>query len=138
MASNGLPTTSYAVLGLLSIAPMSGYDVARAGETVLGVWPMAKSQVYGELTRLEQLGHIRARDVAQVKLPNKRVFQLTRRGEAALDEWVVDSEFEPSRLRVPFLAKLLFGHRMAPSTVRAQLAAYKAAAEADVVELQAL
>src|SRR6266498_1174193 len=45
-----LTTTSHAILGLLSIAPMSGYDLYQAVEGSTGhFWPISKSQVYAEL-----------------------------------------------------------------------------------------
>jgi DNA-binding PadR family transcriptional regulator len=71
-----LPTTSYAVLGLLTFAPTSGYDLAIAADrSIANFWPISKSQVYSELRRLEKLGLVRSREVEQDKRPDKRVFE---------------------------------------------------------------
>ena len=108
-----LTTTSYAILGLLSIAPMSGYDLHQAVDrSIRHMWPISKSQVYAELARLEPLGLIAGTDVPQERLPDKRVFQLTEAGEEALDEWLMGGDVEPAQFRLPFLLRTLFGHRV--------------------------
>lgn len=127
-----LPTTSYAVLGLLSLAPMSGYDLTQtAAASIRGFWPISKSQVYGELARLEKLRLVEGRDIGQDRLPDKREYQLTTDGESRLDDWLRSPGFEPSRFRIPFLVKTMFAHRMSRAAIREHLAAYARAAEED-------
>jgi DNA-binding PadR family transcriptional regulator len=110
-----LRTSSHAILGLLSIAPMSGYDLFQAVERSVGrFWPVSKSQVYAELARLEPAGLIQGTDVHQERLPDKRVFRLTEAGDEALDSWLENDELEEPQFRVPFLLKTLFGHRRPP------------------------
>jgi DNA-binding PadR family transcriptional regulator len=100
---------------LLSIAPMSGYDLFQAVERSVGrFWSISKSQVYAELARLEPDGLILATDVRQERLPDKRVFRLTEAGEEALDAWLAHGELEDPQFRVSFLLKVLFGHRRPP------------------------
>jgi DNA-binding PadR family transcriptional regulator len=114
-----LPTTSYAVLGMLSVAPMSGYELARSVERSIAVfWQISKSQVYGELARLEEHGYVIGTDVAQRKRPDKRTFRLTPSGEAALDEWLSRPGYEHARHRIGYLVKLFFAHRMQADAVR--------------------
>ena len=65
-----LTTTSYAILGLLSIAPMSGYDLHQAVDrSIRHMWPISKSQVYAELARLEPLDLIAGTDVPRSGCP---------------------------------------------------------------------
>ncbi len=46
-------TSKYAVLGMLSIGPMSGYDIKKLiGETVGHVWSESYGQVYPALREL--------------------------------------------------------------------------------------
>ncbi len=117
-----LTTTSHAILGLLSIAPMSGYDLHQAVDrSIRHMWPISKSQVYAELARLEPLGLIAGTDVPQERLPDKRVFHLTEAGEEALDEWLLDGDVEPAQFRLPFLLRTLFGHRVGPERTAALL-----------------
>jgi PadR family transcriptional regulator, regulatory protein AphA len=108
-------TTSHAILGLLSLTPMSGYDLFQAADrSVSRFWPISKSQVYAELARLEAVGLIDGTDVPQERLPDKRVFRLTDAGEQALDDWLDYGEVEDMQLRIPFLLKAFFGHRRPP------------------------
>ncbi len=110
-----LGTTSHAILGLLSLTPMSGYDLLQAADrSVSRFWPISKSQVYAELARLETVGLIDGTNVPQERLPDKRVFRLTEAGEQALDAWLDDGEVEDMQLRIPFLLKAFFGHRRPP------------------------
>src|SRR5690349_695661 len=108
-----LTTTGYAVMALLSFAPMSGYQLARAADrSISRFWSISKPQVYSELARLEERGLVQGNHVAQDKLPDKRVFALTAAGERALDGWLAEVDFPASRFRIPFLVKVLVGHRL--------------------------
>jgi DNA-binding PadR family transcriptional regulator len=113
-----LPTTSYAILGLLSRGPKSGYDLASLAErTIAHFWPIAKSQMYGELARLERLGYVRGTAVRQRKTPDKRVFRLTAGGESALDAWLREPPVTRDRYRSAFLVKVFFGERIPAETL---------------------
>ena len=52
-----LPTTSYVILGLLTLREMSGYDLKQLINKSIThfYWSPAKSQIYGELRRLESV-----------------------------------------------------------------------------------
>jgi DNA-binding PadR family transcriptional regulator len=139
MRAVALTTTSHAVLGLLSIAPMSGYDLHQAVDrSVRHLWPISKSQVYAELARLEPLGLIRGTDVPQERLPDKRVFRLTEEGEDALDDWLEHGDLEPPQFRLPFLLPALFGHRLGPKRTAELLEQVRAGAESRRDEFGAL
>lgn len=131
--------TSQAILGLLSIVPMSGYDLAQAAERSVGrFWPVSKSQVYAELARLEPLGLVRGTEIAQDRRPDKRVFRLTERGEAALDSWVESDDLAAPRFRLPFLLKIFLGHRTDPGHLARLLREVRTGALAQVKQLEAL
>ena len=124
--------TSHAILGLLSIAPMSGYDLFGAVDrSVSRFWPISKSQVYSELAKLEPAGLIEGVDVPQDRLPDKRIFRLTEAGEQALDEWLDDADLGEAQFRAPFLLKMVFGHRRSPKATADLLDGIRAEAERD-------
>src|SRR6266511_3722518 len=76
-----LPTTAFAVLGLLSLRDLSGYELAAfADQSLAYFWPMHRSLVYRELRRLEDGGYVAGTEVAQDRVPDKRVYRLTERG----------------------------------------------------------
>src|SRR5438552_16167692 len=97
-----LPTSTYAVLGLLSLTPLAGYELAQAvNKSIAYFWPMSKTQVYSELGRLDSLGLVDAAEVEQERLPDKRVFTLTPAGARALDQWLDGHDHEAPTFRIP-------------------------------------
>jgi PadR family transcriptional regulator, regulatory protein AphA len=134
-----LPTTSYALLGLLALGPMSGYDLEGfVSRSIANFWPIEKSQVYRELARLEALGFLEATEVAQQGAPNKRVYALTDQGGQALDDWLAESAYQRERVRNAFLVKLFFGWRMPPDRLEALVEQYRLDALAERDRLQAI
>jgi PadR family transcriptional regulator AphA len=126
VAAPELPTTSYAVLGLLTFGEMSGYDLLkRIEESVAFFWSPAKSQVYAELKRLARLGLVAERRVRQEDRPDKRLYRLTDRGEAALRAWLDSPAVEPDVVRSAMLVKLFFGHRADPRALSRQVQNYR-------------
>jgi DNA-binding PadR family transcriptional regulator len=52
--------TRFAVLGILSYGPMSGYDIKKFYEkNVAGFWSESYGQIYPILKRLAEEGHLR-------------------------------------------------------------------------------
>src|SRR3954454_7871003 len=89
VASPRLTTTSYAVLGLLSFARMSGYDLAAVSErSIAHFWPVSKTQVYAELRRLAEAGLTVGLEAETSGGPAKTLYELTPAGEATLDAWL--------------------------------------------------
>ena len=131
-----LPTTAHAILGLLSIGPMSRYDVAACAQSSIAhFWNIERSQVYAELPRLEKQGLVEGTNVRQRSLPTKRVYKLTPKGRARLVAWLENPAIEPDRFRSEFLVKYFFGERMSPESALRLIRTYRAAAQAYVAEL---
>lgn len=125
-----LPATSYAVLGMLSLVPMSGYELNQnVDKSIANFWQISKSQVYGELSRLEELGLVRSTEVEQERLPDKRTYELTDSGAAALDDWLSAPGHGPRRLRSGLLLKTFFAHRMTGNRFVRLLEEYRGQAE---------
>jgi DNA-binding PadR family transcriptional regulator len=77
-----------AILACLTERPMSGYELAKTFDSSLGFfWKADHQQIYRELTRLRDRGHIRGREVVQSGKPNKLVYTLTPEGRAAFRHW---------------------------------------------------
>ena len=131
-----LPVSSYAVLGLLSQSEASGYVLAQQVDgAIANFWPMSKSNIYGELVRLEELAFVSGSEVAQEKLPTKRVFRLTSAGAAALDEWLREPTFRKERRKNSLLVKMLFGDRLSAEEVSRLVDAAGVEAEAERARL---
>ena len=85
-----LPTTSYAILGLLTFGEMSGYDLKGLADYSIAdfFWSPARSQIYAELRRLTSLGFVTEVEVRQERRPDKRIYRLTSPGRRALRVWL--------------------------------------------------
>jgi PadR family transcriptional regulator AphA len=96
----------HALLGLLAERPASGYDLIKQFESQLSmVWPAQQSQVYGELTRLDEQGWI---EVTGTGARNRREYGITDAGRAELRRWLTEPDIDlvyrsAALLRVFFL-----------------------------------
>lgn len=118
-----LPTTSYILLGMLSAQERSGYDLKLLLDKQVHhvYWSPAKSQIYGELRRLEQAGLATMTEVEQTNRPDKRLYRITPAGREALQQWLASPDVEPDIFKSPLLLHLFFGHLMPRQVLIAQL-----------------
>src|SRR5215510_10879571 len=118
-----LPTTSYILLGMLSAQERSGYDLKLLLDKQVHhvYWSPAKSQIYGELRRLEQAGVTTMTEVEQTNRPDKRLYRITPAGREALQQWLANPDVEPDVFKSPLLLHLFFGHLMPRQVLIAQL-----------------
>jgi DNA-binding PadR family transcriptional regulator len=87
---NLMTILEYKLLGLLARQPMSGYDLAsHLKQRFVPFGPISHTQIYPALASLEQQGLVRYHIVEQHAVrPNKKVYELTEEGQAALRQWV--------------------------------------------------
>ena len=118
METEYLPTTSYVILGLLTFREMSGYDLKQLINKSIThfYWSPAKSQIYGELRRLESHGLVTMREVPQTLRPDKRLYQITPEGTEAMLQWLQSSGVEPDSYKSALLLKVFFGHMLSYDT----------------------
>jgi DNA-binding PadR family transcriptional regulator len=77
-----------AILACLTERPMTGYELAKAFDSSMGFfWKTDHQQIYRELSKLRDRGHVQAREVVQSGKPNKLVYTLTDQGRAAFRHW---------------------------------------------------
>ena len=101
-----------ALLGVLSLREMSGYDIKRSFDRAVHfVWNAADSQIYRELRRMEEEALISSRLIHQDGKPNKRLYQLTPQGAKVLDDWLVSPVEQPYD-KEPFLMRMFFMGRV--------------------------
>jgi DNA-binding PadR family transcriptional regulator len=86
-----------AILVCLTERPMTGYELAKTFDSSIGFfWKADHQQIYRELTRLRERGHVQARGIVQTGKPNKLVYTLTAEGKAALRHWAARPSSPPS------------------------------------------
>jgi DNA-binding PadR family transcriptional regulator len=98
---------TWAVLGLLSRRPRSGYDLKQeVDRTIRHFWAASYGQIYPELKRLEDAGWISGRDAANGGR-SRRVYRITAKGRRALAEWL-HGEATRMEMRDESLLRLFF------------------------------
>ncbi|MEU8995001.1 helix-turn-helix transcriptional regulator [Streptomyces caniferus] len=128
-----LPATSWAVLGLLSFGEeLSGYDLKKWSDWSLRFfyWSPSFSQIYGELKRLEKVGYLSSRMVAQdTGNRDKRVYVITDEGMAAVRLWAREAPVEPPVLKHGVMLRLWLGHLLEAEQMREVLGRHREYAE---------
>ena len=136
-----LPTTSYAVLGLLTFGQeLSGYELKQwADSTLRFYWTApAMSQIYTELKRLAQRGLVLSREVGGGPGRTTTRYRVSAKGARELRRWLADSDPGFPLLKHPVALRLLLGHLLDPGQVRAMLEAYDQALAAQRRDLRAV
>ncbi|MEV0728307.1 helix-turn-helix transcriptional regulator [Polymorphospora sp. NPDC050346] len=106
--------TDMAVLGALSIEPMTGYALREAIRDVLGhFWSESFGQIYPTLARLEQFGHVE-RD------PATRAYRITAAGTRHFHE-LLAQPIQDVPARNGLLLRLFFGRSLGIEACRALL-----------------
>jgi DNA-binding PadR family transcriptional regulator len=95
-----------AILACLTERPMTGYELAKTFDASIGFfWKADHQQIYRELTKLRDRGHIQGREVVQSGKPNKLVYTLTPEGRAALKHWAARPS-RPASIKDDLLVRL--------------------------------
>jgi len=102
----------HAILGFLSVRPMSGYDLKRTfDQSVRHFWSADQAAIYRMLSDLEAAGLVAHERIAQETRPDRKLFHATASGLSALDEWLTAAAPAVPR-REPLLVKLFFSGRL--------------------------
>src|SRR5215467_14170736 len=137
MSTPPLTTTSYAVLGLLSIKPWSSYELTQQMDRSLGrVWPRAVSKLYEEPKKLASHGLARLAN-EQNGRRTRAVYTITAKGRQALAEWLHHPGDGPA-LEFEQLLKVFFADNGTKTDLLATLAAAQAWARARCAESLAI
>lgn len=100
----------HGLLGLLTLRKSSGYDLSKLFQESLSYfWVANQSQIYRELDKMEEIGWVASSKVEQNARPNKRVYAITKEGNAELIRYLKDDSAEElGVVRNPLLMKLFF------------------------------
>src|SRR5215831_2154826 len=112
-----------AILACLTERPMTGYELAKTFDTSIGFfWKADHQQIYRELSRLRDRGHIQGREVVQSGKPNKLVYTLTSEGRAAFRHWAARPSM-PASIKDDLLVRLYALDSVDVAPLRADLMA---------------
>lgn len=88
MARSTIPRLGYALLGLLSQQPSSGYDIRKIfTQTPMGSFSDSPGAIYPALRRLEAQNLVRGQ-VSSSGLRQRKIFRLTPAGATAFKQWL--------------------------------------------------
>lgn len=111
-----MSASKYAILGMLTIEPMTGYDLKKLTETALvHFWHESYGNLYPRLKRLAAAGLVEVREEARAGGPDAKVYSLTARGREAFEEWLGETPADEP-VRSELLLKMFFGTQ-APADV---------------------
>lgn len=120
--------SSYAILGILSLSPSTGYDIKKYSDRVLsGFWNENFGHIYPTLKRMLVEGSVQI--VERESNETKIRYAITEQGRREFAAWLAE-ETTPQPVRSEFLLKLLFSSQLPRENVAATLRAYRAQREA--------
>ncbi|MGV9824759.1 PadR family transcriptional regulator [Gordonia sp. NPDC003429] len=113
-----LTPTARAILGFLSLAPRSGYEIRQASRRSTGmIWGISDGQLYPQLHALSDAGLIEAHGAPEGTQARQR-WRLTDAGLTALHTWL-SSPSAPPTMRDEGLVKLMFADLLGADAIRA-------------------
>jgi DNA-binding PadR family transcriptional regulator len=108
-----LSPTAYVILGMVSRAPRSGYEIkAAVDNSTRFFWAASYGQIYPELKRLAEAGLVEGVN-APTGGRRRTVYAITEAGKAELREWLRQPP-ETAEMREEGLLKLFFANALKP------------------------
>jgi len=100
------------LLGLLTVEPMSGYDLRLTIRASIGhFWNESYGQIYPSLKKLQNEGFVTCKIERQKGKPDRRIYSITKRGRERLTKWLAVPP-QPEIPRNEMLLKLFFGEQV--------------------------
>ena len=104
--------SKYAIMGILSLGPMSGYDIKKKFEQSLSYfWNESYGQIYPILKKLAQQGLASKSIERHEGKPDRHIYALTDEGKKALQDWMIQPVGRHIG-RHEILLKLFFGQQV--------------------------
>ena len=115
----------YAILGMLSLRPMSGYDIRKTvQESIRHFWSESYGQIYPALKRMAAQGLVQRARGAHTGRPGRQVYALTQTGRRELKRWLAQPPMmQPFRNEL--LLKLFFGRLASGEACREHLRQFR-------------
>lgn len=99
----------HAILGFLSLMPLSGYDLKKAFDrSVQHFWPANQSQIYRTLAQLSEEGFVEKEVIEREERLDMKIYSITATGRTELHQWLATPLPDPDD-REPFLIQVYFG-----------------------------
>ena len=104
--------SKYAILGILSLGPISGYDIKKVFQrSVANFWNESYGQIYPLLRALVADGLATMSIEKQVGKPDRHIYAITDKGLEELQRWLIEPAKDQIG-RIEIALKLFFGHQV--------------------------
>ncbi|HXD61795.1 MAG TPA: PadR family transcriptional regulator [Lacisediminihabitans sp.] len=124
----------YALLAILRVGPVSGYDLAKQFSLSVGhVWHAPDSQIYPELRKMEVEGLVEGEEQVRGQRGTRRVYHVTDAGHRAFLDWM-DTPMDYQRVRDPAHMRAAYLEWASPAAARAFLESHIAQWEAELAQ----
>jgi len=131
-------SSRFAVLGMLTLEPMSGYEIKRRiADSVAHFWAESYGQLYPTLAALASEGLVERRTESQAGRPERHVYSITGAGREALQDWLTAPP-QRQRPRNELLLKLFFARSAPPEVALAHLEGMLRHSEHEVAQFGAI
>jgi len=108
----------YALLALLRVGPLSGYDLQKQfAQSVGHVWHAPDSQIYPELRKMVQEGLIEAEEQTRGERGIRRVYHVPPAGERDFLDWM-EAPLDYQRVRDPAHLRAAYLEATTPESAR--------------------
>jgi DNA-binding PadR family transcriptional regulator len=133
-----LSPTAKVILGMVRLGRRTGYEIKQLVDvSVRFFWAASYGQIYPEFRRLEEEGLLRSED-ASTDGRQRRAYELTERGEEALDEWLRSHSLPQFEMRDEGMLKLFFSDAVPVEERVANVRAMRARHESVLDSLRAI
>lgn len=134
----GKTSTVESLLGVLSLEPMSGYEMRQMMEhSTANFWSESFGQIYPALKKMLAEGLVEVVEDRNAEgHPAKKVYRITDAGLERLRGWL-RVPAKPQVYRHELLLKIFFGDRAAPGVITAQVHAWQQRFAADLARYEA-
>jgi PadR family transcriptional regulator, regulatory protein AphA len=118
-------TLELAILGLLSLHPLTGYDIKKIfADSTLLYWSGSNNQIYHTLVALHRKNLVTREIQLQEEHPSRKLYTITHQGLAELKKWIQGTPELP-QLRHPFLIQLAWADLLSPAELETLLVQYE-------------
>lgn len=108
----------FALLAILRVGPLSGYDLAKQFSQSVGhVWYAPDSQIYPELRKMEADGLVAAKEQTRGERGTRRLYHVTDGGHDAFFAWMA-APLEYQRVRDPAHLRAAYLEATTPQAAR--------------------
>jgi PadR family transcriptional regulator AphA len=124
----------YALLAILRVGPVSGYDLAKQFSLSVGhVWHAPDSQIYPELRKMEVEGLVEGEEQLRGQRGTRRVYHVTDTGHRAFLDWM-NAPMDYQRVRDPAHMRAAYLEWADPDAARAFLESHIAQWEGELAQ----